>query len=276
MWKDELTFKKIVSDFVDGFYRHDILTLSAALAFYTIFSLAPLVLVILSVVGLSGVNLKPEILSEIQRYLGPEVSRAIKAIIENSKSEPNRSSLAGIVGSVMLLFSASCVFAQLQTSLNIIWRSRLRKSTVISQWLIQRVLSILMLMMLAILVLGTLLISAMMSYFIDKGSMWQFADTAIPLTVFVFLFGSLFKLIPDSQLNWKEALFGGLFTSVMFMTGKYLIGLYLSQGAMTSAYGAAGSLVILLIWVYYSAVIFFMGAEFTRTLSVPVKEEGTA
>lgn len=261
--------KNISIDTVNGFVEHNIFTLSAALAFYTVFSLAPLLLIIFSIISLSGFDLKSEIATEVQRYLGPDASSALIAVISNLHSEPSRSSSAGIFGSIFLIFSASCVFAQLQISLNIIWRSSLRESKIAKQWIIQRIFSVGMLLLMAILVMCTILMSYLFSFlFHDHIVLWKILDICAPLIIFTLLFAALFKIIPDSDLEWKEALIGGFFTSVMFMVGKYLISFYIDHGASTSAFGAAGSFVVLLLWIYYSSLFFFVGAEFTRALSV--------
>lgn len=274
MRKRKFNLRRIAGDFVDGVIQHDVLTLSAALAFYTALSLAPLLLITLSVIGMAGVDLKPGIMHEIYLLMGPEAAKAVSAIINNVQSEPELSTVAGVLGAVTLLFSASGVFAQLQTSLNLIWQSAIKKSPGVWDWVKHRLLSIGMVFTMAFLAVVSLLASAIVSYLFEHNKfIWQTINNLVSIGLFVVVFGALFKLLPDSKLNWKNAMVGGLFTSIMFTFGKYFIGLYLGQSAIASAYGAAGSLIMLLIWVYYSSLIFFMGAEFTRALTLPIQKD---
>lgn len=267
--------KQVAKDFVDGFIQHDVMTLSAALAFYTALSLAPLLLITLAIIGSLGLDLRPDVTREIRSLMGPEAAKAITAIVENVKEEPRLSTLAGVLGTLTLIFSASGVFAQLHTSLNLIWQSAITRDTNVWTWLKHRLLSVGMVFTMAFLGTVSLLASAALSFAFSTvhETLWETINTVVSLGLFTLVFGAIFKLVPDSNLTWKRAFSGGLFTSVMFTIGKYFIGLYLGQSAMASAYGAAGSLIMLLIWVYYSAVIFFMGAEFTRALTIPIQHD---
>ena len=273
MRKVKHRFKKITEDFIDGFLDHDVLTLSAALAFYTALSLAPLLLITLSIVGLVGIDMRPGISQEIGTLMGPEAGKAIVAIIENVQERPKLGTIAGILGVITLLFSASGVFAQLHTSLNLIWHSTQKNTPGVWSWVKQRLLSMGMVFTLAFLGIVSLLASAIITFLFERYELlWQALNNLVSVTIFAFVFAAIFKYLPDSKLTWRNALRGGFITSIMFSIGKYFIGLYLGQSAVASAYGAAGSLIMLLIWVYYSAVIFFMGAEFTRALTVPMPE----
>lgn len=280
MTNRKLNPTKLTKDFIDGFIDHDVLTLSAALAFYTALSLAPLLLITLAVIGLVGFDMRPGVIREINNVIGSEAAQAITAIVENVQETPRLGSFAGILGAVTLLFSASGVFAQLQISLNLIWQSAAKPSTGVWTWVKNRLLSIGMVFTLAFLAIVSLLASAIVTFLFDQSDavVWQTINNIVSISLFAGVFAAIFKYLPDSKLQWKHALIGGLFTSVMFTIGKYLIGLYLGQSAVASAYGAAGSLIMLLIWVYYSAVIFFMGAEFTRALTTPhrIHEQGLA
>ncbi|MHB0992454.1 MAG: YihY/virulence factor BrkB family protein [Burkholderiales bacterium] len=262
MWKK---IKSFIQQLLNNFNRHQVLTLSAALAFYTALSLAPLLLITLSVVGLLGGKSQLHLLEQIRSVLGDPASAAVTTVIDNAQQRPHLGSLAGIAGIVILLFSASSVFAQLQFSLNTIWDCQTQTSA--SWWVLirRRLLSIGMVISFGFLALVSLLVSAVLSYVLtNDGEIWQIVNLLVTLMVFTIAFAMIFKFLPDANIPWKDSLYGGLTTAVLFALGKSLIGIYLGHSAIGSAYGAAGSLIVLLAWVYYSAIIVFTGAEITN------------
>ncbi len=262
MWKK---IKSFIQQLLNNFNRHQVLTLSAALAFYTALSLAPLLLITLSVVGLLGGKSQLHLLEQIRSVLGDPASAAVTTVIDNAQQRPHLGSLAGIAGIVILLFSASSVFAQLQFSLNTIWDCQTQTSA--SWWVLirRRLLSIGMVISFGFLALVSLLVSAVLSYVLtNDGEIWEIVNLLVTLMVFTIAFAMIFKFLPDANIPWKDSLYGGLTTAVLFALGKSLIGIYLGHSAIGSAYGAAGSLIVLLAWVYYSAIIVFTGAEITN------------
>lgn len=265
MWKNVRSF---AGELLNNFNRHQILTLSAALAFYTALSLAPLLLITLSVVGLLGGKSQAHLLEQIRSVLGNPASSAVTTIINSAQQRPHLGSLAGIIGIVILLFSASSVFAQLQFSLNTIWDCPTQNST--GWWILirRRLLSIGMVISFGFLALVSLLVSAILSYVLTQnGEIWQAVNLLVTLTVFTVAFAMIFKFLPDANISWKDSFYGGITTAVLFALGKSVIGIYLGHSAIGSAYGAAGSLIVLLAWVYYSATIVFTGAEITSVVA---------
>jgi membrane protein len=260
--------KALAAKFFESFLGHDLMTLAAALAFYTALSLAPLLLITLSVVGLLGPESQTQLIQWIEGTMGPQASTAITAVIQSAQSQPQTSTLAGAIGIVTLLFSASGVFAQLQSSLNVIWQAQGKATAGAWPWLRKRLLSMGMVLTLGFLAIVSLVVSAVIAYFFSQeGQIWHALNFLVSVLIFAVMFALLFKYLPDVRLSWKYAFSGGSSTAVLFMIGKSLISLYLGKNAVGSAYGAAGSLVVLLAWVYYSSIIVFSGAEITRILA---------
>ena len=260
--------KLFLSNLLDKFNQHDILTLSAALAFYTALSLAPLLLITLSFVGLLGAHSQAQLLSQIRNVLGDQASLAIMAIISNVDDRPSTGGIARVTGIVILIFSASSVFAQLQYSLNKIWETEAKISLGIWNLIRQRIFSMGMVISLGFLALVSLVVSTVLSFLLSNevSILLQLLDAAITLLVFSALFAMIFKFLPDIKISWRDAFYGGMVTAILFSLGKWVIGIYLGQSALGSAYGAAGSLIVLLVWVYYTSAIVFTGAEITRVL----------
>lgn len=257
--------KAIAKKFISGFMEHDLLTLAAALAFYTALALAPLLLITLSVVGLLGEASKNTLMIQIQSLMGEQASVALNSIIESANNNPKTGSAAGLIGILALLFSASGVFAQLQSSLNVIWHATGKASSGAWSWMRKRLLSMGLVLTLGFLALVSLLISSVLAFlFTQKGLVWQGINFFVSGLIFSALFALIFKYLPDAKMTWRSAWFGAVITAILFMVGKSLIGVYLGKSAVGSAYGAAGSLIVLLAWVYYSSIIVFSGAEITR------------
>lgn len=265
MWKNVRSF---AGELLNNFNRHQILTLSAALAFYTALSLAPLLLITLSVVSLLGGKAQAHLLEQIRSVLGNPASIAVTTIINSAQQRPHLGSVAGIIGILILLFSASSVFAQLQFSLNTIWDCSTQSST--GWWILirRRLLSVGMVISFGFLALVSLLVSAILSYVLTQnGEIWQIVNLLVTLMVFTVAFAMIFKFLPDANISWKDSFYGGITTAILFAIGKSVIGIYLGHSAIGSAYGAAGSLIVLLAWVYYSATIVFTGAEITSVVA---------
>ena len=258
---------KVLKEFGAGAMKHDLMTLAAALAFYTALSLAPLILILLWVIGLLGEGSQAQFVQEIQNNIGANAAESIRGIVESADQKPELGSIAGIVGVLTLLFSASGVFAQLQASLNVIWDAAADSSAGVGTWLKKRLLSMGMVIAFGFLAAVSLAVSAAITYMLDgSGGIWGTLNWFVSVGVFAVLFAMMFSYLPDRRLPMKEALIGGLLTSVLFSLGKSVIGLYLGRSAVGSAYGAAGSLLVFLVWVYYSSLIVFIGAELTRSL----------
>jgi membrane protein len=249
------------------FGQDDAMMLAAALAFYSALSFAPLLLIALWVAGLLGPETQAQVVDAFRQAVGPEAGAVIDAILRNAEREAGFGSVAGWVGLVALAFSATGVFAQLQVAMNRVWDVR-AKAGGIGAWLRKRVLSLGMVLAILFLLLVSLVIStAVQLAFSGGGAAWQALSFGVSLLLYVLLFASIFKVLPDVQIAWRNVWIGALLTALLFAVGKWAIGLYLGQGSVGSAYGAAGSLLVLLVWVYYSGVILFLGAELTQVIA---------
>ena len=247
--------------------------LGAALAFYSMLSLGPLLLLILSVAGLffGEHAVRGEIVEQIDGLVGPEGAALIQQVLASSASK-QQGILASLVGLATLLIGASGVFGQLQEAMNVIWKVPPRAKGGFRRLVLVRLFSFAMVLSTGFLMLISLVVSAVLAA-IGKYSLaalpgteqlWQLINQLVGLSVTTLLFAVIFKFVPDRRIAWRDVLAGAALTAVLFTLGKFAIGLYLGQSAFSSTYGAAGSLVVLLVWVYYSSQILFFGAEFAQ------------
>ena len=258
---------------VNGWMDDQAMSLAAALSYYALFSIAPLLLISLAVAGtLFGEEAsRNQIFQTFDSLIGPEGARGIQSMVESAALHEGASILATITGVVMLLVGATTVFGQLQDSLNRIWKVEPRPGSGFKHLIRQRVLSFSIVLVIAFLLLVSLILSAVISgmgkYFSENlpggEALWKLAETGFSFGVTVLLFGALYKILPDVKLRWRDVGSGALITAIFFTVGKLLIGLYLGKSSVTSAYGVGGSLVVFLIWAYYSSAIVLYGAEFT-------------
>ena len=255
---------------------------AAALAYYTVFSLAPLLVIIIGILGIiyGQGNAQDQIISQIQSLTSENVATTIKGILD-AQADSGGGVLATVLGTITLLVGATGVFAQLQNALNTIWEVKPDPDKGgVMHLIMVRLLSLGMVLAIAFLLLVSLLLSTALSvlgnYFADvlPGAefIWQIVNVLVSFAVVTLLFALIFKYLPDVKVAWSDVWVGAAVTSLLFVIGKFLISWYLSRGGVASTYGAAGSLVVLLLWVYYSAQILFFGAEFTQ---VYAKEEGS-
>ncbi|MEM6403841.1 MAG: YihY/virulence factor BrkB family protein [Cyanobacteria bacterium P01_D01_bin.116] len=247
--------------------------LAAALSYYTVFSLAPLLIITIAIAGavFGDDAARGEIVRQIQGLVGKDGAEVIQTALENAQ-RPDTRNLASIISIGVLLFGASNVFAQIQDALNTIWEVKPKPGRSLVQTLRKRFLSFAMVGGVGFLLLVSLIVntglSAMVNYFsglvpgVDW--IWQFANFAISFAVITFLFAIIYKFMPDVKIDWSDVWVGSAITSLLFVIGKSLLGLYLGNGSFGSAYGAAGSLVVVLAWINYAAQIIFFGAEFTQ------------
>jgi membrane protein len=247
--------------------------LAAALAYYTIFSIAPLLLVVLAIAGLifGKEAAEGQIIGQIQQTVGETSAKAIQEMLANAR-HPSQGTLATIIGAVTLLLGAGGVFGALQDALNTIWGVTPKPDAGYMKMIKDRFLSFTMVLGLGFLLIVSLVISAVLSAitkFVGNAVpgapwLWETLNTVVSLGVFTTLFAMMFKILPDAKIKWSDVGVGAFLTAIMFTLGKFGIGIYLGRGSVGSAYGAAGSLVVLLLWIYYSAQILFFGAEFTK------------
>jgi membrane protein len=239
--------------------------LAAALSYYTIFSLAPLLIIVIAIAGFGFGEQAAEqqIVGKIQGTIGQQSAEAVQGMIQNASSQPKTGIIATIVGFVVLLFGAGGVVGQLQNSLNTIWGVAPKPGQGL-----ERFISFAMILGIGFLLLVSLVVSAAvtgLAQLIGDFLVLAYAlDLLISFLFITALFAMIYKFLPDVQIQWGDVWIGAALTSLLFTIGKFLIGLYLGHSSVTSTYGAAGSLITILLWVYYSSLIFFLGAEFTQ------------
>ena len=249
--------------------------LGAALAYYTVFSLAPLVLVLLAIVGLIFRNDPGGAWNKITEQMSYFLDKSAVEVVQNiaqKAAQPNKSLLATIIGILLALFGASGVFGQLQDALNTIWGVKAKPGGGIWAFLRSRFLSFAMVGGICFLLLVSLTLESVLKGFshyiqgvlpggivIAMAVYWIF-----DLAVIILLFAIIFKFLPDAKIQWRDVWIGAAMTAIFFAIGKWALGLYLGSGSAASAYGAASSLITLLLWVYYSSQILLFGAEFTQ------------
>jgi membrane protein len=246
--------------------------LAAALAFYTLLSLSPILVLGIAVAGLvfGEEAARGQIADQLRQLFGAEAGDAIEAMIAHAK-QPSSGILGGIIGVVVLLFGASGVFGELQESLNTIWEVAPPPGRGIWGMVKDRFFSFTMVIGVAFLLLVSLIVSAglaalgeWVSSFAGAEWLWQIVNFVVSLGMIALLFGLVYKVIPDVKIRWRDVWVGAVVTAALFTLGKFLIGLYVGKAGVASPYGAAGSLVVIVVWVYYSAHILFIGAEFTQ------------
>jgi membrane protein len=270
--------RKTVSNFIED----DSMSYASSIAFYTIFSL-PAVLIIALAIGAAFYErnvVEEELLSQVGRLIGQESAKEISSILAHATFDAT-STFAKVVGIVTLIFSATTVFICLQTTLNKIWGIKPKPKRGLVKFFLNRLLSLAMVGTIGFLLLVSLVIDAILVIFQGMLSkllagitlyILNVVNISVSLALVTVIFGLLFKILPDAKIKWRDVWVGAAITTVLFALGKYLIGFYLGNSSFNSAYGAAGSLVIVLVWVYYSTIIFLFGAEFT---SVYAEESGS-
>ena len=246
--------------------------LGAALAFYTIFSLAPLITILVSIAGLwFSENANQQMFAEIGRVMGEENAAKMQELLAQPGSKSS-GIFATVSAGVMLLFGATAVFVQLQDSLNEIWEVKAKPGQGIMGFIRNRLLSLGAVLAIGFLLLVSLVLSTFISaignmmggWIGDMGWLWQTINLIVSFAIITVLFAFMFKYLPDAEVAWKDVWFGAAFTSILFAVGKFALGWYLGKNSLASTYAAAGSLIVVLLWVYYSAQILFFGAEITQ------------
>jgi membrane protein len=267
------TMWEIVKETASDWSEDNATRLAAALAYYTVLSIAPLLVLAVSVAGLvfGEEAARGQIASELSGIVGPQAGEGIQTVLTHAKS-PDEGVVGSIIGVVVLLFGASGVFGELQSSLNAIWNVTAKPGRGVWGMLRQRFFSFTMVLSVAFLLLVSLVLSALLagvgkffSSALPGGEVvWQGVNFAVSLGVITLLFALIFKVVPDVEIKWSDVWIGALVTALLFTVGKWGLGLYLGRASVASPYGAAGSLIVLVVWVYYAAQLLFFGAEFTQ------------
>jgi membrane protein len=251
--------------------------LAAALAYYTVFSLAPLLIIVIAIAGsvFGEEAARGEIVGQIQGLVGREGAEAIQVMLQNTQQPNSGGMIATIFGVITLLFGATGIFGQLQDALNFIWDVQPKPGRGVKNLVQTRLLSFAMVVVIGFLLLVSLVISAVLAaignFFGEMFPSFILVGRILNLVIsfgsITLLFASIYKFLPDVQVPWKNLWIGAAVTALLFTIGKSMIGLYLGNSSISSTYGAAGSLVVILIWVFYSAQILLLGAEFTQVYS---------
>lgn len=253
--------------------------LSASLAYYTIFAVGPLILVIISVAGifLGQETITTGVYEQISGLVGSDAASQVLKISENMRQQQSTAAFFSLVGVVTLLFGATGVFAEIQDSINYIWSIRAKPKKGWLKYLRNRLLSFSLIVGLGFLLLVSLLVNTLMDIltarlmkFFGTGevNVFKVFNLGLLYVIISSLFAIIYKVLPDARIAWKDAFVGAGFTGFMFLLGKFLIGLYLGNSGVANAYGAAASVIVVLLWVYYSSIILYFGAEFTKVYAL--------
>lgn len=263
----------ILKQTIDDFSDLNVTRSAAALAYYAIFSIAPILIIVIRFSALFAMKeTRSVVFDNVEKFVGANAASQIQAMIQNA-IQSGSSGIAYTVSIIALLFSATSVFVQIQTSINEIWRLRIKPSKSIGRLIISRLISFGMVVGLSFILLASLLVSAILTglndviikIFPDFSIVSVLAINAIItiLTTTALFFG-IFKLLPDAYVKSKDVFYGAIITALLFMLGRWGISMYLSHSRISSTYGAAGSLIVILLWIYYSAIILYFGATLTR------------
>lgn len=259
---------------IKGWSSDNIPRLGASLAYYTLFAIAPILIIAIAIAGsiFGAEAVRGEIVAQLDQLIGTEGARAVQALLEGAHKDQT-GTLAVIVGTATLLLAASGAFLELQHALNTIFRVKTDpKKSGVKRLLINRLRSFGLVVSIGFLLLVSLLVSAALAAVtariqrseIGGPALWQVLNVVVSLGVITVLFGMIYRFLPDVRLAWRDVWTGAFVTAILFTIGKYLIGLYLGRSSIASSYGAAGSVIVLLTWVYYSAQVILLGAELTR------------
>ncbi len=270
-------YLEILKDTFNGFLEDRGLKLSAALAYYTIFSLAPMIIILMSVADIfyRKEALQGEVFAQLNGFVGADAAKQVQDTLQKLAFS-GKSGIAIVTGVITLLIGATGVFVEIQDSINQIWRVKAVPKKGWVKFIFDRFLSLSMVAALGFLLIVSLLINSVVLILSQKLGAYLpdatliFVDVinlVITFGVLVSLFAIIYKVLPDAQIPWRDVIAGSIFTAVLFLLGKYLIGLYIAFTAVASIYGAAGTVVVIAVWVYYSAAILFFGAEFTRAFA---------
>ena len=259
---------------LSGWWNDNVPHLGAALSYYTLFSLAPILVVAIAIAGFAFGHeaVRGRIVEQIDGLVGHQGAIAVQAMLQGA-SKPSYTILATIIGGITFFIGATGAFLELQTALNTIWRVKPKAS---GSWfrvlMMQRLISFALVVAVGFLLLTSLLVSAalaalhryMGTAYPGVAVLWEALNVIVSLGVITLLFAMIYKVLPDVELAWSDVWVGGLVTAGLFTIGKSLIGLYIGTSGFSSTYGAAGSVIVILVWVYYSSQIILLGAEFTR------------
>ena len=268
---------------VSGFTEDNCMKLSASLAYYTVFSIGPLLLILTWALGFFYGNAldgsegaRDQVIEELNDLFGKEIASLLESTVHNLSLD-SRSNIGIIVGAATLIFTSTTIFVDIQNSINTIWKVKPKPKKGWIKLIINRLISFSMILGLVFLLMASLVVSSLIGIMTDYFNQFMenldinlisWINTAITFIVITVLFGTIYAFLPDAKVRFKDILGGAIFTALLFMLGKFGISVYLSQNITASSYGAAGSIIILLAWVYYSSAILYFGAEFTKEYAI--------
>jgi membrane protein len=258
----------------EGFINDNCLKLSAALSYYTVFALGPLLIIIISLANifLKAKDAQVRVYAEMHKLLGKEAAEQIQSIILNIQSSDDNTTGA-VIGTIILIIGATGVFTEMQDSINYIWSVKAKPKKGWLKFLTNRLLSFSMVVGLGFMLLVSLIVNTLLNLLSEKltrllseytVTVFNLVNYAIILVVITALFAVIFKILPDATIAWKDAMVGAILTAALFVIGKIAIGYYLGKANLGVTYGTAASIIIILVWVYYSSIILYFGAEFTK------------
>jgi membrane protein len=272
------TFFKVIKGTASAFSQDNCIKLAASLSYYTIFSIGPLLIIIisLSAVFYGRDAVQGKLYGQISGLVGSDAALQIQDIIKKSQ-HANKGFVGTVIGAVVLFIGATGIFTEIQDSINYIWSLRAKPKRGIVKFIINRLLSFSLIVSLGFLLVVSLVVSALLDLLSDRLTQY-FPDTtvyifyvlniAIILVIITILFAIIFKVLPDGKIRWKDALIGAGFTAILFIIGKAGIGFYLGKSNLGATYGTAASVIIILTWVYYTSIILYFGAEFTKVYAL--------
>jgi len=268
------TIKKSITSFIND----NAIKLGSSLSYYTVFALPPLIVIIITVIGyfFGREAIQGEVYGQIKGLVGPVAAAQIQDTIQNIHLSRD-TTMATIIGLITLFIGATGVFSEIQDSINTIWKIKVKPKKGIVKYILNRLISFSMIIVIGFLLLVSLIINTLMDVLSNRlqhyfshvtVSVFYVLNIVLVFSVITTLFTIIFKVLPDGKVNWRDSLLGSSFTAVLFMLGKFAIGFYLGNSSVTNIYGAAGSIVLILLWVYYSSFILYYGAEFTKTYAM--------
>lgn len=276
-------FGKLIIDAGTAFADDRCMKMSASLAYYTVFSIGPLLLILTWALGFfygaamdGSEEARAQIIEELDELFGREIASLLESAIHNLSLD-SRSNIGIIVGTGTLIFTSTTIFVDIQNSINTIWKVKPKPRKGWIKMIINRLISFSMILGLVFLLMASLIISSVIGIMTDYFNQFMaglnlnlidWINTSITYLVISALFATIYAFLPDAKVRLKDIMGGAFFTALLFMLGKFLISLYLSKNMTASSYGAAGSIIILLAWVYYSAAILYFGAEFTKAYAI--------
>ena len=265
----------LIKDTIEGFIDDSALSRGASIAYYTLFSIAPVLLIVVAIAGLvfGREAAQGAIVDQLSGLMGRKTAEALQAMIESASNQA-AGTLASIIGLVALFVAATGVFGEVQSALNAIWKAEPGRST-LSRLVRARLVSLGLVIISGFLLTVSLAMSAALAalskylngVFPAAETALQISNVALSIFLISGMFAAMYKVLPDTPIAWRDVAIGAVATTTLFEGGKYMIALYIGQSDIASSYGAAGALIVLLLWIYYAAQIFLLGAEFTRAFA---------